>query len=109
MKRVLITRPESRAREWLDGFRSAGWSVVHFPVFALALPDAQEIQRTLHLVEETARRESPWLAFTSVSAVEHLCELLQSAGSEDLLAAYPRIEPCSGSGHQRQHTPMDSY
>ena len=35
---------------------------------------------------------------------EHL-----AGGGEDLLAAYPRIEPCSGSGHQRQHTRADHY
>ena len=98
-RRVVITRPRSRARHWIEGFEAAGAEVIPLPVFELmAVDEAGQVQ-VLEVLSRYAGASGSWLAFTSVPAVEHLSALIQETGARSLQERF-RIA-CIGRSNAR--------
>lgn len=77
---VLVTRPESQARELSVAIEDAGGSALHFPVLRIVARDAREIAADLH-----ALPKADIVIFTSRNAVDYGIEHL--APGESRIAA----------------------
>ena len=98
-RRVVITRPRSRAHDWIEGFKAAGAEVIPLPVFELIPVDEAGQTKALEVLSRYAGASGSWLAFTSVPAVEHLSALIQETGARSLQERF-RIA-CIGDATRR--------
>ncbi len=98
-QRVVITRPRSRARDWIEAFEAAGAKVIPLPVFELVPVDGADKVQALEVLSRYAGASGSWLAFTSVPAVEHLSALIQETGARTLQERF-RIA-CIGDATRR--------
>ncbi|MEE8143759.1 MAG: uroporphyrinogen-III synthase [Planctomycetota bacterium] len=99
-RRVVVTRPRSRAGGWVEAFTEAGADVILFPLFTLAPVSAEDNARTVAVFQELACEENPWLACTSVSSVCHFLAILDGAHLTELLRDRFQI---ASVGHATRH------
>jgi uroporphyrinogen-III synthase len=74
MKRVLITRPRAQANGFAEKLYSAGFEPIFFPVIEI-----QPIENNVALQRALEKLDCyDWLVFTSVNAVEVVCDVVAS-------------------------------
>jgi uroporphyrinogen-III synthase len=83
MKRILITRARAQADEFADKLRAAGFEPVYFPVIEI-----QPVEDNIALERALSRLGCyEWVVFTSVNAVEVVCEQFPSIDWNEIKVA----------------------
>ncbi len=86
-KRIVITRPEAQAAEFIDLLRGAGAVPILFPTIAVvpvAGDEARALDRALHALDHY-----DWIVFTSANGVRAVLDRMQQLGlSAALLNRY---------------------
>ena len=110
-KRILVTRPEHQAADFIASLRALGATPISFPTIEIrAIEDTRPLDEALRRIEQASQPAYDWLILTSVNGVDAFWERLDQLGLDSRVLAATKVAaigPATAEALEQRHIRPD--